>query len=169
MTNKLEDLAKELQEKIEGIKYLHLISDGSIVDIIMEYGIKLEDGTEKKYCEIAHIRKRKYTEKFDFTYLSTNAMAYDTLIDSEVEKRISKSLQLTKMKNELSKILGEVKKLHKKEKNTSYYSNSFEGRDVDKEFSEVRDSMLFFTDVFIDKAVKFGRSYETGEKRRNDK
>jgi len=143
-----------LSEKIKGIDKLNIKADESVVDIIMEFG------TEKKHCEIAHIRQNKTNpRRYDFTYLGQYAQAYDTLIDNEFEERIINSEQLKKLREKLLSRINEYCAKKNKSKKPELYSQLFQGREENGTFENVRNSILFFVDIFADKIDKFGKIY----------
>ena len=112
-------------------------------------------------CEIAHIRRNSTNQdRYDFTYLGPYAQAYDTLIDNELlTYRIADFSQLKRLREKLSKRIDESYEEKDKNKRIDFHSRLFQGREESNTFEEVRNSILFFADVFADKIYKFGKIY----------
>ena len=56
-----------------------------------------------------------------------------------------------------SKIVENKKQKDKKRKHS--YFDLFQGRDENRTYEDVRNTILLFADVFIDKIKKFGKTY----------
>ncbi len=156
MTNELEQLAEELKERIKGFEHsLRIKSEKDVTDIVVDYGD--ENG---RFVQIAHIRRnQKNPAGFDFTYLGHYGLAYDTLMDNEtedIEQRIQDSRQLSSIREMLKKRIDEDEG---KKRYEEFYAQSFQGREENKPFEEVKESILFFADAFIDNADKYSRTY----------